>query len=90
MTLVEIAQHFKVSPVTVSNALNRKKGVSPDKAEAIRRYAGEVGFRPSYLAKSLLSGRTSLVGLCLRAEPTNPWYISLIGSIQNHLFKTNI
>ena len=90
MTIVEIARHFNVSPVTVSNALNYKKGVSPDKAQIIRRYAGEVGFRPSYLAKSLLSGRTGLVGLCLRAEPTNPWYISLIGKIQNHLFRHDL
>ena len=90
MTIVEIARHFNVSPVTVSNALNYKKGVSPDKAQIIRRYAGEVGFRPSYLAKSLLSGRTGLVGLCLRAEPTNPWYISLIGKIQNHLFRQDL
>ena len=87
MTITEIARHFDVSAVTVSNALNRKKGVAAEKAEEIRRYAEAHGYQPSYLAKSLLNGQTSLVGLCLRGPLTDPWYAALINDIQCRLFE---
>ena len=87
MTISEIARHFAVSAVTVSNALNRKKGVAAEKAEEIRRYAKEHGYQPSYLAKSLLNGQTSLIGLCLRGPLTDPWYAALINDIQCRLFE---
>ena len=90
MTISEIAREFNVSPVTVSNALNRRKGVAPELADRIRDYARRNGYQPSYLAKSLLKGHTSLVGLCLRAAPSDPWFAGLVNALQNRLFAQGL
>jgi LacI family transcriptional regulator len=74
VTISDIARIFDVSAMTVSKALNRKPGVSPDKANAIRSYAQSIGYRPSHAARSLLKGRTHTVGICIReGERAKPW-----------------
>jgi LacI family transcriptional regulator len=37
------------------------------------------------MAKSLLKGRTDMVGLCLRASPEDPWMASILHRIQDRL-----
>lgn len=86
-TLTEIARIFGVSTVTVSNALNKRKNVSPDKAEAICRYARKIGYQPSLLAKSLLKGRTNIIGFILKCSPEDPWSSAILNRLQNELWK---
>ncbi len=86
VTLSDIARAFDVSAMTVSKALNRKQGVSPEKADAIRSYAKQMGYRPSHAARSLLKGRTHTVGICIReghsAKPWGyPWLYGLMREI---------
>ncbi len=85
ITITEISKVFGVSSMTVSNALNSRGGVSNEKAEAIRGYARKLGYRPAYMAKSLLKGRTDMVGLCLRASPEDPWMAGILHRIQDRL-----
>ncbi len=74
VTIADIAQVFGVSAMTVSKALNRKPGVSPQKADAIISYAKRLGYRPSQAARSLLKGRTNTVGICIReSDRPKPW-----------------
>jgi LacI family transcriptional regulator len=74
VTISDIAKAFDVSAMTVSKALNRKPGVSPEKADAIRMYAKQMGYRPSHAARSLLKGRTHTVGICIReGQHAKPW-----------------
>jgi len=90
MTICEIAKVFQVSPVTVSNALNNKPGVALEKAEQIREYARRMGYQPSFLARSLLNGRSRVVGLCLREQPSDPWSGALIQKIQCRLYESGL
>ncbi len=90
VTIREISQAFGVSTMTVSNALNDRKGVSGPKAEAIRRYARKMGYRPSYMAKSMLKGRTDMVGLCLRTSPEDPWMAGILHRIQDQLRENGL
>ena len=88
VTLKEIANAFGVSPITVSNALNNKAGVSPDKARAIKKYAERIGYRPAYMARSLIRGRTHMIGMCVRENITDPWTAGLLRKIQ-HILQEN-
>ncbi len=88
VTLKEIANAFGVSPITVSNALNNKAGVSPDKARAIKKYAERIGYRPAYMARSLIRGRTHMIGMCVRENITDPWTAGLLRKIQ-HILQDN-
>jgi LacI family transcriptional regulator len=85
ITITEISKVFGVTSMTVSNALNGRSGVSEEKAEAIRQYARKMGYRPAYMAKSLLKGRTDMVGLCLRVSPEDPWMAGILHRIQDRL-----
>ncbi|WP_176013682.1 LacI family DNA-binding transcriptional regulator [Victivallis sp. Marseille-Q1083] len=89
MNIVEIARKFSVSPVTVSNALNYRKGVAEALARQIRDYAGSIGYQPNYLARSLLSGRTGTIGVCLCVPPATPWFCNLLSQLQHRLAEEN-
>lgn len=90
MNICEIAQKFNVSSVTVSNALNHRKGVAEKLACEIRDYAESIGYRPNYMARSLLSGRTGIVGICLCVPPSTPWYGELLCRLQLQLSEANL
>ncbi len=82
VSITQIASELNVSATTVSKALNGKPGVSLDKANMIREYAKRLGYRPAYMARSLLRGNTNMIGFCLRESPTSPWYAELLHRIQ--------
>lgn len=90
MNICEIARKFNVSSVTVSNALNHRKGVAEKLAREIRSYAESAGYRPNYMARSLLSGRTGIVGICLCVPPSTPWYGELLCRLQLRLSEANL
>ncbi len=83
VSITQIASELKVSATTVSKALNNKPGVSPERANLIREYARRLGYRPAYMARSLLRGSTNMIGFCLRESPTSPWYANLLHRIQH-------
>lgn len=85
VSLKDISVKFGVSMMTVSNALNGRKGVAAELATAIGRYAEEQGYRPAYMAQSLLRGRTDMVGLCMRESLEEPWTGWMLQRIQNEL-----
>ncbi len=93
-TLEEIGEVFGVSAMSVSNALNRRKGISEKKAAAIREYAESIGFRPAYMARSLGQNRTRMIGICMRANLGDPWAGELMHRLQDELrqrrFHVNI
>lgn len=73
MSICEIAKKFNVSSVTVSNALNHRKGVAGKTRERDSRLCRGGGLPAELYARSLLSGRTGIVGICLCVPPSTPW-----------------
>lgn len=62
-TLRDVAKAAGVSLSTASNALNGVGRVNAETSERINQIAQEIGFRPNALARSLLSKRSSTIGM---------------------------
>ena len=62
-SIKDIARLAKVSHPTVSRALQNSPLVNPRTAEKIRKIAAAAGYRPSAVARGLLTQRTRSIGL---------------------------
>jgi LacI family transcriptional regulator len=67
VTSLAVAQAAGVSPATVSLVMNDRREIVLSQAtrERVRAVAARMGYRPNYLARSLLRGRTQTVGVIL-------------------------
>lgn len=74
VTLKDIARLAKVTPTTVSMALNNQPRVGAETRKRILAIAGELGYQPDYIARSLRRRRTHTIGLMIKniADPFYP------------------
>ena len=63
MTIKDLARSANVSHSTVSRALRGSPLVNHETAERIRSLAEQAGYRPSAAARSLVTRRTSTIGV---------------------------
>ena len=93
-SIYKIGKDLGVSSVTVSNALNNRKGVGEKTAQRIREYAEKIGYRPSHMARVLSKGRTQTIGICLRSSPRNSRIASILDglslAVRPHGYTLNI
>jgi|GEM_PF-2357773 len=63
----DVAKAAKVSVTTVTHALNPPPGVrvKPATVERVKRVARELGYRPNFIGRALVSGRTHTVAVVL-------------------------
>jgi LacI family transcriptional regulator len=59
----DIAKDLGISPMAVSKALRDHTDISDDTKERVRQRAAELHYRMDWVARSLVTGRTYLVGL---------------------------
>ena len=83
----DLARVLGLSRWTVSRALNGHGDISPGTAERIRAEAARHGFSPSLLGRSLRSGRTDLVGVCV-PDLEDYYLTNKISLIQRHLAES--
>ncbi len=71
----DVAALAKVSPSTVSNVLNKTPGqrVSPETRQRIFDAANQLNYRPSALARALVTGKTKTIGVIYHYSET-PFY----------------
>src|SRR5207245_10422415 len=62
-SIKDIARAAKVSHPTVSRALRHSPLVKLETAERIRRIASTMGYRPSAIARSLVTRKTNTIGV---------------------------
>ena len=65
VTIVDIARRLGISPMTVSRALTGSPEVSRETREKVLSCAGEMGYRPHRWARSLVTQKTSMVGVVI-------------------------
>ena len=77
-----VAAHAGVSVSTVSRVVNRNPRVDEELAERVRESIRELGYIPSRVARSLVSGRSSTFGVII-SDITNPFFPELIQGFED-------
>ncbi|MDQ3248090.1 MAG: LacI family transcriptional regulator [Chloroflexota bacterium] len=73
ITLRDVALVAHVSQKTVSNVINDWPFVSSDTRERVQRALVATGYRPSQIARSLVTGRTRTIGIIV-PDIANPFF----------------
>ncbi len=63
VTIKEVARAAGVSTQTVSRVLNDRPDVAPETYERVQRVIADTGYHPNMLARSLIQGRTHVLGV---------------------------
>jgi DNA-binding LacI/PurR family transcriptional regulator len=63
VTSVDVARRAGVSQSAVSRVFTPGASASKETVEKVRRAAAELGYRPNVLARSLITGRSRIIGL---------------------------
>ena len=81
-TIIDVAERAGVSKSLVSRALRGDPGVSPERREAIARSAADLGYRPNSAARSLVRGRSGLIGVVLN-EIGNQHHTEIVAGVES-------
>jgi LacI family transcriptional regulator len=71
ITIRDVAAYAGVSFKSVSNVVNDRPFVSEDLRQKVQRAIDELGYRPHSVARSLATRRTNILGIVLRAAPSD-------------------
>jgi DNA-binding LacI/PurR family transcriptional regulator len=82
VSIKDIAKAAGVSPSTVSRALSDHPRISLETKERIRCLATEMGYSPSAVARSLVTQRTSIIGMAV-AWVSDPFLAQLVRGIED-------
>ena len=86
VTIKDIAKRAGVAHSTVSLVMNDREHVSPKLRERILKIAKEMGYMPNMVARSLISKKSSTVGVVFPENPhffTITYFLMIIEGIQN-------
>jgi DNA-binding LacI/PurR family transcriptional regulator len=72
-TLADVAAYASVSPKTVSNVVNNRPYITEETRAKVRHAISALGYRPSALARSLVTGRTNTIGIVI-PDVSNPFF----------------
>ena len=81
-TIVDLAKILKVSPSTISRALNDSPLISSEKKKQIVELARSMNYLPNQLALSLFNKRTKILGVIV-PEITSYYFSTAINGIQD-------
>lgn len=77
MNIKEVAKRARVSTATVSRTINNSAKVKAGTAVRVRKAIEELNFYPNTHARTLVSGRSRLLGLII-SDITNPFFPELV------------
>jgi DNA-binding LacI/PurR family transcriptional regulator len=84
VTSVQVAKRAGVSQSAVSRVFTPGASVSKKTADKVKKAADELGYRPNVLARSLITGRSRMIGL-LVAYLENYFYPEALEKLSNAL-----
>lgn len=83
-TMKDIASDLRVSVVTVSKVLRHKRDISEATRKRVLDRARELGYTPNVAARSLVTGKTYLVGLVV-PDLSHPFFAQIAKSLSQVL-----
>ncbi len=87
MNIKEVAKRAKVSTATVSRTINDSEKVKPATAARVRKAIEELNFYPNTHARTLVSGRSRMLGLII-SDITNPFFPELVKSFEDQAVES--
>jgi LacI family transcriptional regulator len=81
-TIREVARRAQVSTSTVSRTINSPSLVDAETAQRVRKAIEELKYYPNSQARSLVSGRSRIVGMIV-SDITNPFFPELVKSFED-------
>jgi LacI family transcriptional regulator len=81
-TIHDVAAHAGVSVATVSRVLNNHASVNTEMAERVRASISELQYRPSHVARSMRTQRTSIVAVVV-PDVENPFFTAVVRGIED-------
>jgi LacI family transcriptional regulator len=83
-----VAKEAGVSTATVSRALNGNSSIKDSTRQKILEVADRYDYRPSHLARGLMTKRTDTIGLIL-PELADDFFMQVVNSIDEEVHKVN-
>jgi LacI family transcriptional regulator len=80
-TIIDVARSAGVSVSTVSRVVRNHPDVNDETRARVHAAISSLGYRPSPIARALVSGETRLIAL-LVSDITNPFYPQLAKSVE--------
>jgi LacI family transcriptional regulator len=84
--LKDIAQDLGISIVSVSKALRNHPDIAKETRERILKRVKEMNYRPNLMARSLVTGRSSLIGMVV-PDLVHPFFSEIAKSLSGALRK---
>src|SRR5690242_11814670 len=84
VTAKTIAALLGVSQSTISRAFTPDASISPEMRKRVLEVASEHGYQPNAIARSLINGRSNIVGIVI-SNPTNPYYPEVLAQFSRQL-----
>src|ERR1700680_980937 len=78
----EVAKMARVSIATVSRTINKGSPGDPTTAARVRKVIEELRYYPNLQARSLVSGRSRILGLIV-SDITNPFFPELVKGFED-------
>jgi LacI family transcriptional regulator len=82
VTIKDIAREARLTPSSVSRALNDHPRISPETKAKVLHLAQKLNYSPNLFARGLVKKKTNLIGL-LAYDFRNPFYAELTRSLQD-------
>lgn len=87
VTMADVAREAGVSLMTVSRVVNHKDGISADTRQRIQLIIDRLGYRPSVIARSLVTHRTGTVGLVV-IDNANPFFSEVARGVEHAAYAS--
>jgi LacI family transcriptional regulator len=81
----DVAREAGVSLMTVSRVVNNKDGISEPTRLRIQRIIDRLGYRPSDIARSLVTARTGTIGLVV-IDNSNPFFSEVARGVEHEAY----